>query len=87
MRPMRLSEWCAMHDEENDEYVIWGLVYGDPLRRWREGTRIHTSGINKSEFPPEELEEGMWIKTRNSVYVLGVEGPERFDHGPRSKHE
>lgn len=50
------------------EVVIWGDIYKDTLKRWREGTRIHTSPI-VTEL--EKLIEGALVRSKNSTYLLG----------------
>jgi len=53
------------------EYIIWGYCYEDVRSRFRDGTQIHTSGIKLTDYPIDELKEGMVVKTRNSAYMLG----------------
>jgi len=61
----RLESW---HIDNIFPNIIWGFIYGDAKRRWKDGTRIHTSYI---VTPTEEWIEGAEIKTQNSVYLLG----------------
>ena len=67
-----ILEFWEVHEDELDEYVIWGDIYGDKKGRFRDGTRIHTSGISHKSFPTTELKQGTTILTRNSIYQLGV---------------
>ena len=70
----RLENWSV--DErrfaDNTEIIIWGNCFEDIHHRFRDGEIIHTSGIKLSDYPVDELKEGMVVKTRNSTYKLGV---------------
>lgn len=55
----RLEGWV-----KDDHYnIIWGFVYDDVHKRFRDGTWIHTSSI-------VEQKKGS-VKTLNSLYKLG----------------
>lgn len=43
-------------------YVITGYIYGDVLKRWKDGTRITTSAVQSIE--------GDLVHTLNSVYKV-----------------
>ena len=62
-----LENW-RVQNWDDKEFIIWGDLYGDGLRRWRNGQRIHTSGILH-----REVKEGDVVQTRNSTYLLGKE--------------
>lgn len=50
--------------------MYWGQVYFDRKGRFMDGESIHTSGV---EDDPVTLPTGATvIKTRNSVYMLGL---------------
>lgn len=68
----KLEKW-VVDDRfgETEEYIIWGTLLEDKESRWKDGTRVHTSGINEERFPKASLEKGSIIKTRNSTYELG----------------
>lgn len=61
----KLDEWYS-EEVWGDYMIVWGRVYGDTKKRFRDGFRIHTS-----YFPKRELKEGDVIQTKNSTYVLG----------------
>jgi len=61
----RLEKWCV---DKVYPSIIWGNLYDDRHKRWRQGQRIHTSSIIT---PPEEWKEGAVITTMNSTYLLG----------------
>ena len=67
-----LHDWETASPVGSEEYVIWGYVKGDTRGRFRDGLRIHTSGISPEVFPIDGLKEGSVVKTRNSVYLLGA---------------
>ena len=58
-----LEEWIL------SEGMIFGRVYNDTKKRFKDGEYIHTSTVLESSTP--DLEEGSIIETRNSVYLLG----------------
>lgn len=48
--------------------IIWGFVYDDIRKRFRDETWIHTSNIvSKSK----KFRKGQKVKTLNSIYLLG----------------
>lgn len=55
--------WDGVHS------VIWGFIYDDEKGRFRDGTWIHTSLIDRTKF--KELKSGNVVKTLNSSYLLG----------------
>jgi len=57
----RLEGWLYMNG------VIWGQIYDDKLKRFRDGTEIHTSTVAS---PAKDRKEGKIIRTRNSAYLL-----------------
>ncbi len=61
----RLEKWCV---DKVYPHIIWGNLYDDQKKRWRQGQRIHTSNILT---PEEEWKEGAIITTLNSKYLLG----------------
>jgi hypothetical protein len=67
----RLEEWEATSIIDNNEYLIWGLVYDDIHGRFKEGGLIHTSGIKESDHLRSGLKKGEVVRTRNSLYLLG----------------
>jgi hypothetical protein len=48
--------------------VVWGNCYDDVHKRWRNGTRIHTSLVLTAKVC---IVEGAIISTLNSTYLLG----------------
>ena len=48
------------------EFIIWGNVFNDVARRFRNGEYIHTSGIKN-----RSVKGGDIVNTRNSTYKLG----------------
>lgn len=61
----KLNNWHRQQTTRN-EFIIWGVVEGDLLKRFQDGDIIHTSGIkNRKVF------EGDIVETRNSKYLLG----------------
>lgn len=68
----RLENWMVGRTfDEVQEYIIWGNCYEDIHGRFRDGTNIHTSGIKLTDYPIDDLEEGMVVATGNSTYLLG----------------
>ena len=68
----RLERWTVGATfTATNEYIIWGDCYEDSRNRFPDSTPIHTSGILLSDYPIDELKEGMIVKTRNSTYLLG----------------
>jgi len=61
----RLENWAW----DDVHPVIWGFIYDDERGRFRDGTWIHTSLINKKKF--KELKAGDTVETLNSSYLLG----------------
>ena len=51
--------------------VVWGNVYDDIHKRFKDGSWIHTSGIPDGRETNPTLKEGDTIKTLNSTYLLG----------------
>jgi hypothetical protein len=53
--------------------VVWGNVYDDARKRFRDGEWIHTSDIPVTRVgrTGDVLKEGDIIKTLNSKYLLG----------------
>lgn len=51
---------------QGDEVYFWGSIHNDSKRRWRNGTRIHTSYVKSIV----ETDECFIVSTRNSVYRL-----------------
>lgn len=49
--------------------IIWGFLYDDIHKRWRDGQMIHTSSIDKKKF--RDVKEGDIVETMNSRYLLG----------------
>lgn len=49
--------------------IVWGFIYGDTKKRFRDGTWIHTSDVKG--IRSMNLKEGDIIETRNSFYKLG----------------
>ena len=68
---MILEQW-EVQEDELEEYIIWGNIYDDDKMRFKDGTRIHTSGISHKIFPTPALKEGSTVVTRNSIYQLGI---------------
>ena len=65
-----LENWYASSSHEG-EFILWGNLFGDIHGRWRNGRRIHTSGIAASLLEEGLLTEGYTVQTRNSNYLLG----------------
>ena len=65
----RLEGW---HQDNVFPHIIWGNLFDDVHKRWREGTRIHTSNV---KTPREEWAEGKVVTTLNSRYLLGKPYP------------
>jgi len=63
-----LRNWYVEMVNET-EGIVWGHVFGDSRRRFRDGTFIHTSGVIVANHA---LIEGEVIQTRNSRYLLGT---------------
>lgn len=64
---MILENWSVENVTE-EEFMIWGYVYGDTKGRFYDGQYIHTSGIKYGEA----LDKGSVVNTRNSTYTLGT---------------
>ncbi|QDP53353.1 MAG: hypothetical protein Unbinned6805contig1000_15 [Prokaryotic dsDNA virus sp.] len=60
-----LNNWRVQVVTE-EEFIIWGEVYGDVHQRFSDGALIHTSGIKN-----RIVKEGDVVHTRNSKYLLG----------------
>lgn len=61
----RLENWIW----DNEHSVLWGFIYDDERKRFRDGTWIHTSIIDSLD--PKDLRSGAVVKTLNSLYLLG----------------
>lgn len=63
----RLEKWTIVPFEvDGEKYSIaYGYIYGDPMRRFGEGSNMRTSVILT-----DEKDRG-YIVTRNTVYELG----------------
>lgn len=65
----RLESWHLFEfknpDNGDTEHVAYGYCYGDPMRRWKEGSNMRSTLISSIN-----LEEN-FIVTRNTVYILG----------------
>lgn len=61
----RLENWAW----DDVHPVIWGFIYDDERKRFRDGTWIHTSIIDSLD--PKDLRSGAVVKTLNSLYLLG----------------
>jgi len=61
----RLEGWIY----DADYNVLWGFIYDDTRKRFRDGEYIHTSGIPRGKRI--EFKEGMIVDTLNSSYLLG----------------
>lgn len=61
----KLNNWHCQQITKK-EFIIWGLVEGDLLKRFPDGDIIHTSGIKN-----RKVSEGDIVATRNSKYLLG----------------
>lgn len=48
-------------------YIFWGHIYADSKKRWRDGTEIRTSLVQK-EF---EVDGEKYIQTLNTIYKVG----------------
>jgi len=55
--------------------TIYGEIYADPDKRWKEGKFIKTSLVMQGKLRVGEL-----IQTKNSVYLLGEEKKETIKH-------
>lgn len=66
----RLEEWTFSHGR------IWGIIYEDKLKRFRDGTEIRTSTVVS---PAKDRKEGRVVETRNSRYLLGKKFKPRKD--------
>lgn len=61
----KLSNWHCQQITQK-EFIIWGVIEGDSLKRFPDGSIIHTSGIKN-----RKVSEGDIVATRNSKYLLG----------------
>jgi hypothetical protein len=61
----RLEAWS--YDDLN--HVIWGWIFDDKNKRFKDETYIHTSLLTVPEGT--EFKEGMEVPTLNSLYLLG----------------
>ena len=61
----KLNNWHCQQVTQK-EFIIWGVVEGDSLKRFPDGDIIHTSGIRN-----RKVSEGDIVATRNSKYLLG----------------
>ena len=68
----RLENWYV--DLRGSTMIIWGQLYDDVRKRWRDGEYVHTSSAEI-----KEVKEGDIVHTRNSVYLLGVQSPHKVD--------
>lgn len=59
-----LRDWFK--EEFGDNFIIWGCLYNDPNKRWRDGTQIHTSIVQKMD-----VKAGV-VETMNTLYTLGL---------------
>lgn len=66
----RLEEWTFFQG------VIYGTIYDDKLKRFRDGTEIRTSLVVSTA---KDRKEGRVIETRNSRYLLGKKFKPRKD--------
>jgi len=66
----RLEDWAYVGG------VIYGAVFDDKLKRFRDGTEIHTSPVAS---PAKDRKEGKVIQTRGSTYLLGKKFEPRKD--------
>lgn len=68
----RLENWTRQQVTKK-EFIIWGDCYDDVHGRFLDGDRVHTSGIlNRA------CKEGDVVKTRNSVYLLGIKAEDKL---------
>lgn len=69
----RLENWfIAFWGDGTKDLVVWGDIYDDKRKRFKDGLHIHTSyliEINESNM--KDVKEGDVIKTKNSYYLLG----------------
>lgn len=49
-----------------DVAVYTGTIYGDAKKRWRDGTRFHTSAVVNER----ESKDYIYVQTLNSLYIL-----------------
>jgi len=59
-----LKSW--VYDAEYN--IVWGYIYNDINKRFKDGLHIHTSTILSKN--PKSFKKGTIIKTRNSTYLL-----------------
>jgi hypothetical protein len=60
----RIINWCF------SDGLIWGFIFDDKKKRFKDETWIHTSTILSKK---EDIKEGNIIETKNSKYLLGKE--------------
>ena len=64
-----LNQWWYRQITD-EEMMVWGIVVGDKLGRFEDGTVIHTSGVKN-----RTMAEGDIVTTRNNKYLLGNKAP------------
>lgn len=65
-----LEGW-SVEQVNKQAYILWGFLYNDVVKRWPDGTMIHTSLIRSRDYPVSKLKKGSVVKTLNSTYELG----------------